>query len=521
MKSKRGAALAYVIVVTAALLVLAAAFIALAEYNLNASQTSLEGRQAYLDARSAIEFGKAYLAENPDTDDFTIVRSAKAGSGFAINTTGTQVAFYDSDKKQLSAKAPFKTAANRFRILGYQFSGGGSGSGGAPADYLICGTGYGATSVIDNVVNSPEIGDNKKSDYPVVIQYLMRVGTKNGNHIWDTSRGLTAPEIYLMDPSESLQLYQEDYAVFQTDFLCIGGNSITGQDYRWNLSDTTSHYSTLILKTNTPGGTGVLCFLQDCTLSIDASNGPHGRQVRIPKGYYSFSDNTNLYDLTSSNFNSMLTKLDSSRLPSNISTTRVSFISNNYTTFLSGGNETWTYGAIWTDDAGILANGHPSNQDNGGKPYSLSSNTVFFYITSCQNWGNAMTKWDDHDTGVYSAKQINMRYVNSTDDFTIPAGKTIVYQSNKIWMNTAKDDTSLGGDVPIAAGDSGSQFVLKALSGSGGFELDVPADLTVNYKNLSGTAKSYRIKAGTYQLAQQINLFSDSASATLSASLSS
>ena len=519
MKSKRGVALAYVIVVTAALLVLAAAFIALAQYNLNASQTSLEGRQAYLDARSAIEFGKAYLAENPDAENFTIVRSATSGSGFAINGKGTQVASYDSTTKQLSAKAPFKTAANRFRLLGYQFSGG-SGSGGTPADYLICGTNYGTTSVIDNVVNSPEIGDNKKSDYPVVIQYLMRVGMKDGNRVWDTSRGLTAPEIYLMDPSISLQLYTEDYAVFQTNFLCIGGNSITGMDYRGSLSDTTSHYSTLILKTNTPGGIGVLCFLQDCTLSIDASGGPHGRQVRIPKGYYSFNDNTNLYDLTSSNFNSMLTKLDSSRLPSYISTARVSFISNNYTSFLSGSNQTWSYGTIWTDDAGILANGHPSNQD-GGRGYSFSSNEVFFYISSCKNWSKTLTAYGKQDIGIYAAKQIYMRYVNSTDDFTIPAGKTIVYQSNKIWMNTAKDDTSLGGDVPIAAGDSGSQFVLKALSGSGGFELDVPAALTVNYKDLSGAAKSYRIKAGTYQLAQQINLFSDSASATLSASLSS
>jgi hypothetical protein len=514
MKSKRGVALAYVIVVTAALLVLAAAFIALAQYNLNASQTSLEGRQAYLDARSAIEFGKAYLAENPDTESFTIVRSAKAGSGFAINTTGTVVASYNSDNKQLSAKAPFKTAANRYRLLGYQFSGGGSGSGGAPADYLICGTVYGATSLFDQFdINNLRFGVNKKSDYPVVMPNILR-----GDTDWNTARSLTAPEIYMMGQPTSFDFYDNCYAEMHSNFICIGGSSITGYDDRASFTDPSHQYSALILKTNPSGGTGVICFLQDCTLQI---TGSLGRTVKIPKGYYLFSDSMNLIGLTASNFNSMLTKLDSSRLPSYVSTTRVNFISNNNTSFLVGGVQDWNHGAIWTDDAGVLANGHPTNQNNGGKPYSLSSNTVFFYITSCQNWEKSMTKWDDHDTAVYSSKSIYMRYVNSTDDFTIPAGKTIVYQSNKIWMNTAKSDTSLGGDVPIAAGDSGSQFVLQALSGSGGFELDVPAELTVNYKNLNGAAKSYRIKAGTYQLAQQINLFSDIASATLNASKSS
>lgn len=513
MKSKRGAALAYVIVVTAALLVLAAAFIALAEYNLNASQTSLEGRQAYLDARSAIEFGKAYLAENPDTDDFTIVRSAKAGSGFAVNIAGTAVASYNSSKKQLSAKAPFKTAANRYRLLGFQFSGGGSGSGGSPADYLICGTGYGATPAWTQAYY-PTLVLNGKSVYPVVIRQMLV-----GGQDWNWSRGITAPEIYLMDPGTSLKFYKDDLATFQSNFICIGGTQIYGCDYRWDASST-DHYSGLTLKTNPPGGTGVLCFLKDCTFTVDSSGNRFGRTIQIPKGYYSFRDGTNLFSLTASNFSSLLTRLDESALPSTVSTERVDFISENYSSFLSGDYENY-HEALWTDDAGNLANGHPSNQDNGGKGYSLSSNTVFFYITSCQNWANSMTKWDDHDTGIYSSKQIYMRYVNSTDDFTIPASKTIVYQADKIWMNTAKDDTSLGGDVPIAAGDSGSQFVLKALSGSGGFELDVPAELTVNYKNLSGTAKSYRIKAGTYQLAQQINLFSDSASAALSASMSS
>jgi hypothetical protein len=599
MKSKRGVALAYVIVVTAALLVLVVGFVALTEYNLNASQTSLEGRQAYLDARSAIEFGRAYLAENPDAESFTIVRSS-SGSGFAVgalNASGA-IASYDQSDGQINAKVPYSSSGDRLRLLSYRIgegfvsstdsggpsssgsgspggsasgssssasgsSGGSSGSGsssggsssgksssdvpssgssssgasssgsssssasssgssssgsgGAPADYLVCAANYGATPVIDNInTSSPTISENRQSAYPVVVRNMLQ-----GTSDWDTVRCLTAPEIYLLCQPTSFQFYNQCYAALKSNFICIGGSSITGQDYRSSFSDLSNQYCVLMLKTNPSGGTGVLCFTQNCTLTVAGNQ--NARTVLIPKGYYAFSDNTNLYDLTSSNFSSLLKRLDDSALPSYVSKSRVQFITSNVSTFLAGGNSDWNYGAYWTDDAGDLANGRPSN-GYSGHGYNLNSNEVFFYITSCRGWEAAFDTGNtgpNVNTGIYQSKQIYMRYVNSTDDFTIPAGKTIVYQSNKIWMNTAKSDTSLGGDVPITAGSSGSQFVLKALSGSGGFELDVPAALTVKYTNLNGTAKSYRIPAGTYQLAQSINLFSDSVSATLSASKSS
>lgn len=530
MKSKRGVALAYVIVVTAALLVVAAAIAALATYNLSVSQNSLEGRQAYLDARSAIEFGRAYLAENPDSDGFYIIRSTStfAESGFAVSADATgSIAFYDKAHGTINAKVPYSATHDRFRLLSYHIGGGdvpspssgGSSSGDSDNpqyDYLVCGGGYGTNRVFDRInQNDPRIEENRKSDYPVVVRNMMQ-----GDNGWDTAHSLTAPEIYLLCQPTSFAFYDTCYAELHSNFICIGGSSITGQDYRSSYSDTSKHYSTLMLMTNPPGGTGVLCFTQDCTLLIDKDqpNSPNARTVQIPKGYYSFRDGTNIYDLTSSNFTSLMTKLNTSDLPSNVSTKRVDYISNNYTSFLAGGYETWNYGTVWTDDAGVLANGHPSNQDNGGRGYSFSSNMVFFYITSCQDWTKAMTKWDDHDTGVYAAKSIYMRYVNSSENFMIPSSKKIVFQADKIWMNTARSDTSPGGDVPITGGSSGSSFLLQSVSGSGPFELDVPAELTVNYTNLNGTAKSYRIKAGTYQLMQPINLLNDSAPTTLSAS---
>lgn len=578
MKSKRGVALAYVIVVTAALLVIATAIVALANYNLNVSQNSLEGRQAYLDARSAIEFGRAYLTKNPDTEDFTIVRSSQStsGSGLAVGAKGATgaIASYVKETGMINAKVPYSATHDRFRLLSYHIGGGavissgsgssgsgssggssasgssGSGSSGGSSgsssgssggssggssssgssssgssssgdsdnpqhDYLICGANYGTTPVIDNInTNSPTISENRQSAYPIVVRNLLQ-----GTNDWDTERCLTAPEIYLLCQPTSIRFYNQCYAALKSNFICIGGSSIEGQDGRASFSDPSNMHSALILKTNPYGGTGVICFTQDCTLQI--AGWAIGRTVQIPKGYYSFRDGTNLYDLTSPNFTSLLTRLDESSLPSYVSTSRVRFITGNYTSFFTGGNGDWYYGAYWTDDAGVLANGRPSNNSSGHQ-YIFNSSEVFFYITSCRNWENAINvssnTGPDLNTGIYQAGQIYMRYVNSTDNFTIPADKTIVFRSNKIWMNTARDDTSPGGDVPITAGSSGSSFLLQSVSGSGPFELDIPAALTVNYTNLNGTAKSYRIKAGTYLLAQTINLLSDSAPTTLNAS---
>lgn len=61
-KSRQGAALVYVITVTAVLMILVTGLVFLAGINLHSSQTSLAARQAYLDAKSAVEYGRAYVS---------------------------------------------------------------------------------------------------------------------------------------------------------------------------------------------------------------------------------------------------------------------------------------------------------------------------------------------------------------------------------------------------------------------------------------------------------------------------
>lgn len=101
-----------------------------------------------------------------------------------------------------------------------------------------------------------------------------------------------------------------------------------------------------------------------------------------------------------------------------------------------------------------------------------------------------------------------MEYVNSTEGLIVPAGSTIVLQANSMWFNSTRTDGTLGGGLPLTAGDAGSKLYLTSLNFQDAVSLTVPADLQVNY---AGT--TYTIRAGTYSVANKLNLFSDEAKA--------
>lgn len=139
-KSKRGAALAYIIILTAVMMVLASALVFTAKYNLEYTKNNLESRQAYLDAKSAIEYAKAYLVKYPDSDDFSIVKTG-SGSVFSVGSPGAAgaVAAYNSKDEVVNATAKYQSS-DRVRKLGYQFSQSGEKG---TNDFLVAGRNYG------------------------------------------------------------------------------------------------------------------------------------------------------------------------------------------------------------------------------------------------------------------------------------------------------------------------------------------------------------------------------------------
>ncbi|MBE6822862.1 MAG: hypothetical protein E7518_07180 [Ruminococcaceae bacterium] len=506
--SKRGAALAYAIMVTAALLILAAGLISVAGANLNASQNSLESRQAYLDAKSAIEYGRAYLANYPEKEDegFSIL-STGSGAGFKIGSADAQnaVAVYDPSTRTIKAAARYRSS-DRVRRLGYRLGeSGGENSGGSPYEFFVSGIGYGDTKVF-NEVEAPYISGSVQSVYPVVFLNLLRSEDLN------TENHLTAPKVFCMGSPRPIEFYRESRSSIVSDFICIGGDNIYGQDYRNNSLDA-SHYSTLILKSKS-SDKGVLCFTQNCTLQIDGN--AFKRKVAIPSGYYYFQDGMNLFDLTNENKNVLLTPVDTAFLPSFVNKEQVNFIRDNYANFMDSEQGTWTYSSVWTDDGGKVSEGRPSNLSNG-KEYSLTGNTVFFYIASCDHWEDAFRKSGNPNPnlGVYQAKRIIMRYVNDQKNLIIPENKTVVFQADTISLSTAFQDDEAGGSAdqrPAITGHQkadSTQFILRPLHGDT-LKLYVPNDLRVYPDYDSDENQSYLIRAGYYDI-PETDLLSDSA----------
>ncbi len=506
--SKRGAALAIVIIVSAAILILSAALISAAAYNISSTQNGQEGRQAYLDAKSAIEYGKAYVSKNPGCGDFTVLADSMSGSGYKTGAGASDsLAAYTSADKTIRAKAKYKSS-DRIRSLTYKFPTKGTDDS-LNTLFLLCVAGYGDHKVVDDVW-SPKLNDDKKSDYPVIIKKPMQLPSG-----WGTTKKLTAPMVFLMGKDTTLTCY-ESYGEIQSDFIYIAGNTITGQDYRGYTAEQ-KQYSKLLLETNHQSR-GVICFGSDCQISVDGwkvtGEESGEREITVKKGYYYFDDDTDLFgfiDHGTLPFKSVAV----ADLPDYADDRMVQYVNNNFG-ILCDGDSVWNGdSAIWTNQ-GRLCDGVPSNY-TGGSGQNMKNKIVYLYVTSCDGWEKTLSRDGQSKFGSYIAKEINMQYVNSSEDFTIPANNTVAFMADSILLNTQISDTEVGdGKKPKIVNEGNSSFLLKSTSGSEDFYLKLPYDLKIC---LSDT-DSYTISAGVYHIntgigvsGKGVSLFTDKAKA--------
>ncbi|MCY1714425.1 hypothetical protein [Caproiciproducens galactitolivorans] len=486
IKSKRGAALAYVIIITAVMMVLASALILTAKANLEYTKNSLEGRQAYLDAKSAIEYAKAYLVKCPDSDDFSIVRNA-GGSTFSVGSPGAAdaIAVYNSKNKVINASAKYQSS-DRVRKLGYQFSQDGEVG---TNDFLVASQNYGKNLLyfsyggfFSNPVSSlfpkilfnthlpwddshqapgGEIPDNwwnmiqNVSKYPVLFPYSVRA-------LYGESYTLKAPQILL---------FGEDYSALCDEKTSIELNS----DVIYIQSDI-DVYSfipvarpKLILKNS---GRGVVVFQRDC--KVDS--------IQISEGCYSFKSGTDLFkpkDVAS------LKKLneipDYAKVDKNVLEKPRDIISGDVQFPLENGAGWSLYGKI-PDFSTSLESGE-------GK-------IVYWYL-------NDVSKWDTgkgRRTYDYSAKEIHLRYV-SDNNIKISKDKTILFKADSVTLSFS---ANLKKNLPEITQSGPSSFLLKAA------ELSVSDPITVRYSGEKGPS-SYEIRAGLYDSTPELNLFSEEA----------
>ncbi len=501
--SKRGAALAYAIVITAALLVFASALISVAQFNLSASQNSLEGRQAYLDAKSAIEYGRAYLKLNPDKadKDFTILR-ADEGTGFLIGgaDAADAVASYDGTKKTISAAAKYKSS-DRVRTLGYQFTATEpQNPSSSDTDFVIVGaTQFNGVPAMRRWNSGAAFYQGKSvSPYTVCFQYPVQL---EGNS------SLTAPQIYFMgtDGSNASIYGYTGSLSLDSDFIYLSGN-VTGQNY--------SETNRMRLKLSRVGGILYAAAQSGCKI-VKATSGGVVTFV-IPKGYYRIKAGCDLILLTEANMSDYLEPISGSEAGSDIDSDRVSYIESNYPHILSGDEWDNSKGTRWTLNNGKLSDGYPFEYDDAHGTHqvnwsgngSLTAYNVQLYVTDCSNWEKA---FQGGNNAVYQAQEIDLRYVNE-DDFVIPKKQTVTFQADVISLSMEFRDDEVGENADDRPGIQGhdssehTRFILKPLHGNK-VQLYVPNELNVRQNK---NHVLYTIQPGYYEV-PEMDLLSDDA----------
>jgi hypothetical protein len=468
--SKRGAALAYVIIVSAALLILAAALVSVAQFNLTSSQTSLEGRQAYLDAKSAIEYGKAYVNNNPDSGDFIVVSDDTIPLGFRMWKTGDpkekEIAVYDSAKKLINAAGKYKSS-DRIRKLGYQFSTEESGGTSWPSVNIAPGLRHGGTSVF----NSNYMLNNITVDVPILAKYTVKLSGSPGT--------FAASQMYYMGADDSNSCFE----------VLAGHSSITLRSdffsFKGDIVSKSGDMVSVLLKSNHDG----IVYFDHSRILINGVN--QLKNDAVLNGYYSFDPIKGLDILNANAVNSltpMSDEVDSLYVNNN------NYILENYKDIISAETED-SDGAKWVSQGNISSN----------TPLKKENNIVFAYIANLDNWPNAFQ--NNSDPLTYCAKDIYWQYVNSSRDFSIPVAQNkpvfqLLFKADTISISMQGDDKNQSSFHPHIKQGKNTSFRLESLSG-GNILVNIVNDLSVDcYNN-----PSFTITSGTYTVASGSDFF--------------
>lgn len=518
--SKRGAALAYVIVITAALLILAAGLLAAAKYNVDASQNGLESRQAYLDAKSAIEFGRAYLKTNPQSGTFSVLKTGTA-AGFEIRPGAVNgaAALYDSTKKTINAAAKYQSS-DRVRRLGYKLTGTNSGNSQSNLNigFLIPGSVYGQHYVFDYY--NQNVGQDAVSVYPIL------------SHTYRQIQGnikIQAPQLYVLGKdwnSNSIIVYNEKQLTLKSDFVYLAGGVDVYRDY-------TGKYQPVYLQSYSATDGGIIRF------GKDVFNESTGATIAQAGKYYHFNNGINLFGLSAGD----LREIPESSLPAYASKSYTDYLVNNDGVIVSGDTWNQSVGVNWSENGKIYGQYYPlyivyqkkiqeysgiqdgqmiqENYQAGSGISNFANKVVFWYLNDVSQWadvlwGNSTSNSNDYYlnvSNVYYSKKLSLRYVNAGSNFQIPEYKTVVFKADEIALDMESSDTvpATGTNRPkILHAGSDARFILEAQAAGGSTQLYVPNDTAVQYGDPKKAVKSYVIRSGYYTLAS-LNLFSDDA----------
>lgn len=471
--SKRGAALVYVIVISAALLILAAGLLAAAKYNVDASQNSLESRQAYLDAKSAIEFGRAYLKTNPQSGTFSVVKTGTA-AGFQIRPGAVNgaAAVYDSTQKTINAAAKYQSS-DRVRRLGYKLTAtGNAGGASTPKRYLVTGNEYADPNGRVWLYNNGEYFDlvGQKSEFPVVATKVLRI---------QGSQTFSAPEMNFIGRKAEMGanecLYSNNWqnsTTFVSDFFGFDGDIVGNAYFQGN-----GLVQSPVLKLASASSDRVVVhFASSVKIILVNSNQAQNMvaPVEFDAGYYSFPSGTNLFDLQT--VRSKAQRL--SEAPSRYAAAQLT--NRDAGTLISAANPSLG----WVTEGKLQNTNLPSVRKENA--------TVFMCATSCL--------YQQNNKATFSAPNIVFQWNQQADMVvsfnSMNAEITMAANSISLDLGNHYENGSGNGKWKLESGNPQSHFYLTSLD-----SLSSPTITFVSDTHIKTNRNSVIVRAGVYKIA--------------------
>ena len=522
-RSKRGAALAYVIMTSAVLFVLASGLILAAKNSIGFSQNTLEGRQAYLDAKSAIEYGKEYIRKNPNAESFYIKKD-NSSLGFDISSDKNDaVAFYDRGKRTINAAGKYKSS-NGVKRLGYKFEEE------APVEDFISAAPYLSYLNIYNNWYVPLMERNVECSYPVAVGNTLSI---------ENDCKIKAPKVMLLGTNLNEDILKEFEDSFGFKFDKILYQSIlffpNFRDCNFEITSDAVYINSniyaifggkLTLNSISKDKKGIIVFLNDCIVYAD-------KPIKISKGCYSFENGTDLIK-DAKKLKKLSEIPDYAKIPQSVYKAPKKLYAGEtiFTPFWFNFND----GNSWSTNGIIDKSNRPSYIYNNHMGAFVEDNHRFndfinyWYLNNVEDWKECLPnarRSDDYVSYntdgriyVYAGKEINLRYVNPNSDFVIPEFKSIAFRADKITLSTDYKDVADKYDERPKITHEGDEanFYLKPTDKENDLLLYVPKELkVVYYAGAERNEHSYKIKAGYYSIpptnnmhekAYRINLFS-------------
>ena len=524
-KNKKGVALIYVIIASAALLILSGVVAVSAMRNMGLTGGNRLSRYAYDRDKAAIEFAKGVLKQEYDAD-------STGGSGlknFSVTavTDGSgpyncKYGVYDIDGTKVFAKCEIKEVSDgsytatitagypssnsdKSKLFKMKYTASCTLEGNGETDsfpFILYGTKYGSNPLTVTNGNTPAIPEETNgqgvSAYPVV--FNLPVQSPSGNQ----TRLLQAPSVFFMggdgtenhlNGSDSNQIrdsaiyvYSAGTATIKSDFVYIASDRIAFQ----------RNGNPVLKLLPLSGSTGYIYFAQNCSVISSFGDNIDWYSSSTVKTY-----TAGLYSYTQSgedllSYDNNLMQVTDSKTEENIlNQYGATYVEDNHNTFMNSDANS-SYEQPYNGKADWTRNGTVSGSTGG----DLSGYHVFFYA-------NNASKWSDGASVNYTAGEISFMYVNSDSKVTIGADnrgndQQVTFTADTVSFCGQKEDGQ-GTDsdsLTLQQGYVNAKFILQSKSKSD-VTVTVYHKLVVKKKN----GDTYTLQAGVYTVPSGTNLF--------------